>query len=134
MAYTILLLAMHPEHQERVFNELKTILPSKDIPITSEHIVQLTYLELCIKESLRLFPVVSLMAKNVKTGSVNLGGYEVHSGVTIVIGVNRIHRKLKYWGPDANKFDPTRFLPENFSKVPRFAYIPFSEGSRNCVG
>ncbi|XP_037028299.1 probable cytochrome P450 313a4 [Bradysia coprophila] len=134
VAYTILLLAMHPEHQERVFEEIKTILPSKDTSVRSEHISQLTYLELCIKESLRLFPVVSLMSKMVKYGSINLGGHDVRPGASIVIGVNRIHRKFKYWGPDANKFNPTRFLPENFAKVNRFAYIPFSEGSRNCVG
>lgn len=125
---------MHPEHQERVFEELKIILPSKDTTICSEHIHQMTYLELCIKESLRLFPVVSLMAKQVKYGTINLGGHEVGPGVSILIGVNRLHRKLKYWGADANAFNPTRFLPKNFSKINRFAYIPFSDGSRNCVG
>lgn len=128
------MLAMHPEHQERVFEEIKTVLPSKDTSVRAEHIPQLTYLEMCIKESLRLFPVVSLMSKAVKYGSINLGGHEVRPGVSIIIGVNRIHRKIKYWGPDANTFNPTRFMPENFAKVNRFAYIPFSEGSRNCVG
>ncbi|KAJ6637457.1 putative cytochrome P450, partial [Pseudolycoriella hygida] len=134
IAYTLLLLAMHPDHQERVFDELKTILPSKDTAICAEHIPKMKYLEVCISESLRLFPVVSLMSKMVKNGSINLSGYTVHPGVSIVIGVNRVQRKMKYWGPDANKFDPRRFLPENIMKVNRFAYIPFSDGSRNCVG
>lgn len=125
---------MHPEHQERVYQELKTILPSKDTPICAEHIEKMTYLELCIKESLRLFPVVSLIAKMVKQGTINIGGYDVPPGVSIVIGVHRVHRKLKYWGPDANKFEPTRFSPENFNKANRFAFIPFSDGVRNCVG
>lgn len=125
---------MHPEHQERVFEELKTILPSKDTPLRSEHIAKMKYLDLCVKESLRLYPIVSLMSKTVKGGSINLSGYEVHPGVSIVISVNRVQRKPKYWGPNANKFDPTRFEPENFSKMNRFAFIPFSDGSRNCVG
>lgn len=134
IAYTVLLLAMHPQHQERVFEELKTVLPSKDTLICPEHIHQLPYLELCIKESLRLFPIVSLMSKKVKNGTIKLGKYEIGPGTSIVIGVSRIHRKIKYWGSDANQFNPTRFLPENISKVNRFAYIPFSEGARNCVG
>lgn len=125
---------MHPEHQERVFEELKTILPSKDTPLRPEHIEQMKYLELCVKESLRLYPIVSLMSKTVKSGTINLGGYEVHPGVSIVIAVNRVQRKPKYWGPNANQFDPTRFLPENLSNANRYAFIPFSDGSRNCVG
>lgn len=125
---------MHPEHQERVFDELKAILPSKSTPLSSQHIAKMEYLELCIKESLRLFPVVSLMSKMVDKGYINLSGYEVHPGISLVIGVNHVHRKLKYWGRDANEFVPTRFLPENFSKVNRFAYIPFSGGARNCLG
>lgn len=125
---------MHPLHQERVFEELKTILPSKDTPLRAEHIAKMTYLELCINESLRLFPIVSLMSKMVKGGSINLSGYEVQPGVSIIIGVNRVHRKLKYWGPNANEFDPTRFSPENYRKENRFAFIPFSDGARNCVG
>lgn len=124
---------MHPEHQERVFEEIKDILPTKDTPLRPEHIAKMKYLDLCIKESLRLFPIVSLMSKTVKT-SVNLSGYEVHPGVSIVIPVNYIQRKKEYWGPNAHIFDPAQFSPENISKVNRYAFLPFSNGPRNCVG
>lgn len=62
-AYTLLMLAMYPEVQERVIKELKSVFISRDIPVDYDSIKQLTYLEIVIKETLRLFPVIPYIGR-----------------------------------------------------------------------
>lgn len=44
-----------------------------------------------------------------------------------------VHRLERLW-PDAEKFDPDRFLPENIKNMHRYAYFPFGGGARQCIG
>lgn len=62
-AYTLLMLAMHPEVQERVISELKSVFVSRDVPVDYDSIKQLPYLETVIKETLRLFPVIPYIGR-----------------------------------------------------------------------
>lgn len=62
-AYTLLMLAMHPDVQQRVIDELKSVFVSRDIPVDYDSLKQLTYLEVVIKETLRLFPVIPYIGR-----------------------------------------------------------------------
>lgn len=57
---TLLLLAINQKHQELVVDELRAVL-DKDCDVSSSHLVNLTYLERVIKESLRLIPPVRFL-------------------------------------------------------------------------
>ena len=62
-----------------------------------------------------------------------LGGYHIPAGATIYVSLYATHRLPSLW-PDPDRFDPSRFTPENVERRPRFAFIPFAAGHRNCVG
>lgn len=51
----------------------------------------------------------------------------------VIISIDGLHYDPQYYH-DPQKFDPERFSDENRSKIPQFAYLPFGEGPRTCVG
>lgn len=133
IAFTILMLAMHPEIQEKVIDELRSIFETKEADVNRADIEKMFLLERCINESMRLFPVVTLMARKCET-PMKLNDFIIEPGTAIAIGVQQIHRKTKYWGPEAHLFNPDNFLPKNIATKNPFCFIPFSGGPRNCIG
>lgn len=127
------MLAIHPECQDRAVAELKEITDDKDTDITRNILENLNYLEMCIMEAMRLYPVVPLMARKC-SGNVKLRNFELSPGINVAIGVRQIHRKTKYWGSNPDAFNPDHFLPENIAKRNPYCYLPFSAGPRNCIG
>lgn len=63
----LLLLAMNPEVQEKLVAELKTIFTSEKDEVDEEKLTKMKYLDLVIKESLRLFPAALMFARAVKS-------------------------------------------------------------------
>lgn len=124
---------MNPDIQAKVIDELKSVLPDRDSPVEREHLDKLQLLERCMLESLRLFPVVTLMARKCAT-PFDLDGFTIKPGMSLAIGVRQLHRNPRYWGPRAHVYDPDHFLPENVRERNPFCFIPFSAGPRNCIG
>jgi cytochrome P450 len=65
-------LAFYPEVQDKIFDELQTVFSSQDEEVTEEHLKQLIYLDLVIKEVMRLWPTVPFMARRLGK-DMNLG-------------------------------------------------------------
>lgn len=63
-----------------------------------------------------------------------LEGYQLPVGAMVTIAPIWIHRDPKHYGEDYMKFKPERFEKENATGRHPFAYVPFSAGSRNCIG
>lgn len=133
MTFTLLLLAHHPETQERIFQELQDALNDEDIKsLTIEDLNKMEYLDRVIKESLRLYPPVTFISREFSEDFH-------HDGVTYPkasfcnIHIYDLHRDPEVF-PDPETFDPDRFLPENCINRSNFAFIAFSAGMRNCIG
>ncbi|KAJ8262289.1 hypothetical protein GJAV_G00164760 [Gymnothorax javanicus] len=130
--WTLHLLGSHPEEQKKVHEELQEVLGPSDRPITTDDLRRLRYLECVIKESLRLFPSVPFFARRI-CEDCSINGFKVPKGVNAVIIPYALHRDPRHF-PDPEVFRPDRFFPENSEGRSPFAYIPFSAGTRNCIG
>lgn len=134
--YSLMLLAMHPEYQQQAYNEIENILPAdRDNDLTLKHIDQLTYLEMIINETMRVIPIVPLVAREVSNENVTLrSGLTLEVGQRIAIDIFSLHRSKNLWGPKAESFNPDNFLPSNIVNHHPFQFIPFTKGQRFCIG
>lgn len=135
MSTVMLLLAMHPDHQQTLFDELKRVMPHKDTDLTASHLNQLDFTTRCIKESLRLFPTVPFIART-PIQPIKINGIVIPAGVPIIMANGQIHRREEYWGCDAKQFNPNRFLRPECRPESQVAgsMLAFSYGPRNCIG
>ena len=130
MAFALFHLAKYPEVRNRIANEVKAVF--KGTPITFEGLMQLDYTTRVIKESMRLFPPAWIMARLVAKDDV-IDGYRIKKGDVMVMSPYAVQRLNRIW-PEADKFDPDRFLPDNMKQMHRYAYFPFGGGARQCIG
>jgi cytochrome P450 len=63
LALSTLLVAFHPEVQDKIFEELQRVFCSVDEEVTDEHLKRLTYLDCVIKETMRFWPPVPHIAR-----------------------------------------------------------------------
>ncbi|CAJ0589978.1 unnamed protein product [Cylicocyclus nassatus] len=124
------LMGANPDIQEKVHREVDEVLGEVDRPVTYEDIGNLKYLEACIKETLRLYPSVPLIARQV-VEDIKIKDHILPAGTGVVLVPSMVHRDPNYWD-DPEVFRPDRFVDGEL-KHP-YAYIPFSAGSRNCIG
>ncbi|XP_018393741.1 PREDICTED: cytochrome P450 4C1-like [Cyphomyrmex costatus] len=132
ICFILLLLAEHKNIQDRARNEIDTAMRQNEEKFTKELLQQLSYLDRCIKEALRLYPSVPFISR-VLGKDVKLQSYLVRAGTTTFINIYGVHRDPNFW-PNPDIFDPDRFLPENIRNRHPYSYIPFSAGPRNCIG
>ena len=115
---------MHQDVQEKVFEEIDTIVGSYDGLLDLETLNKLTYLEMVIKEVLRLFPILPVVARET-TAEFEMAGFTIPEGTMLAISPFSVQRNTKYWGNDAHEFKPERFEPDNIKNVDPYAFIPF---------
>lgn len=91
IAQVILILAMHPNIQEQVLDELRSVFNTQDEETTYEHIKKLNLLDRVIKETLRLFPPAGSLLR-LSTADVPISSYVLPKNTIIHMRLYTLHR------------------------------------------
>lgn len=115
LAWAVERVVRHPDVQSRLVEEI--------------HAGGQEFLDAVVKETLRLRPVLSLVARRLKA-PMEIGGVPLPAGVTVAPSIYLMHRRPEIY-PDPERFRPERFLEE---RAGTYTWIPFGGGVRRCLG
>ncbi|KAK0068699.1 cytochrome P450 3a7 [Biomphalaria pfeifferi] len=130
MSFTLFLLAAHPDCRQRAQDELDEILG--DQTPDYETVQGLHYLEMCINEAMRMVPPGFVLDRKC-VESTDIDGVHFPKDMIVMIPVYAIHHDPDLW-PDPHTFMPERFTEENKRSRHPYAFLPFGQGPRNCIG
>ncbi|KAJ4808743.1 Cytochrome P450 734A6 [Rhynchospora pubera] len=133
LTWSSVLLAMHPDWQERARQEVLEVCGPTELP-SKEHLPKLKTIGMILSETLRLYPPAVATIRRAKD-DVELGGYMIPRDTELLIPILAVHHDTQLWGPDASQFNPSRF-ENGAARAARhpLAYIPFGLGARMCIG
>jgi cytochrome P450 len=129
LAWTLHLLGHYPAVMAQAQAEVDTVLDAA--APTAGKLNQLVYLEMVLKETLRLYPPIHV-ANRIAAEDTAVAGYEVKAGTRVMASIYLSHRDGRYWDT------PQQFRPERFARgtpqPPPLTYVPFGAGPRHCPG
>ena len=130
LTWTWYLLSQHPEARHRLEEEIDSVLDGRPPEYTD--LVHLPYTRRVIDEAMRLYPPAWGFSRQALSDD-QLGGFHLPRGWLVFVLPYVLHRLPAFWEhPDA--FDPDRFSPERSADRPKFVYLPFGAGPRQCIG
>ncbi|XP_077994892.1 1,25-dihydroxyvitamin D(3) 24-hydroxylase, mitochondrial-like [Glandiceps talaboti] len=124
-------LANNPEIQQRLFEEIESVVPTGVTPNPS-HLNQMPYLKSVVKETLRLYPAALSVSRRLDHDIV-IKGYNIPAGEVISCQVVTMCRDPNIF-KDPMTFKPERWLREDSDSVHAFAALVFGFGPRMCLG
>ena len=130
LAWSWYLLSQNPNVENKLVSEWQHVLTGATPAADQLH--RLPYTAAVIAESMRLYPPVYVIGREA-TDDLELGGYRVKRGYTVLMSQWVNHRDPKYF-PDPEAFRPERWQHGLAKRLPKFAYYPFGGGQRLCVG
>jgi cytochrome P450 len=130
LTWTWYLLSQNPLARQRLEDELDAVLDGRSPEYPD--LANLPYLRMVIDEAMRLYPPAWGFSRQALADD-RLGGFLLPRGWMAFVIPYVLHRLPAFW-TDPDTFDPERFSPERSADRPKFAYIPFGAGPRQCIG
>ncbi|MDB5666682.1 cytochrome P450 [Cypionkella sp.] len=128
LSWALYLCAFAPEIQADARAEAQAVLG--DRAATVSDIANLPLTRRIVDETLRLYPPAAFLSRTAQTADTLLGR-EVRRGDTVILPIYALHRHHALW-KDPDAFKPARFTDPR--AIDRFAYLPFGDGPRICIG
>lgn len=128
LSWSLYLCAFDQAVQDRARDEAQAVLKGR--AATGEDVAQLPFIRQIVDEAMRLYPPAGIISRTAQKAD-ELCGREIRPGDTVMIPIYALHRNALLWD------DPDAFRPERFADrkaVPRYAYLPFGDGPRICIG
>ena len=130
LSWTWYLLAINPEVQERMAEEVAEVLGSRAAIL--EDYPRLKYTTMVFAEGMRLYPPAWAMGR-MSTVPITIGEYHLPPRTHWFFSQYIIQRDARFF-PDPLRFDPLRHTDEEKARRDKFAYFPFGGGQRQCIG
>ncbi|XP_067846421.1 cytochrome P450 4B1-like [Heptranchias perlo] len=132
LSWFLYCLAQHPEHQQKCRDEVQELLQGHN-KFEWEFLSKIPYTTMCLKETLRLYPSLPVVARKLTKPLIFPDGKQVPKDCLVALSLYCLHRNPLFWD-NPEVFNPLRFTPENTEKRHHHAFLPFSAGPRNCIG
>ncbi|XP_060534367.1 uncharacterized protein LOC132706820 [Cylas formicarius] len=133
LSFMIYELAIHEGYQKKVREEIAEAI-EKHGGLTYEAVNTMKFLDMCVRETLRKYPVLSFLDRRcTNTYKVPNSDLVIEKGIAILIPLFGLHYDQKYF-PNPNEFIPERFEDMNQINKEGYYYLPFGEGPRICIG
>ncbi|XP_035693886.1 cytochrome P450 3A11-like, partial [Branchiostoma floridae] len=131
IALTAYNLALSQEAQDRAAGEIHRVVQNRG-KLDYEAVHELHYLEMCVNETLRIYPGAKRFDR-VCREDADINGLHIPAGMNINFPVWVIHHDPELW-PEPDKFKPERFSKEEIATRDPYAFLTFGVGPRACVG
>ncbi|CAG9763022.1 unnamed protein product [Ceutorhynchus assimilis] len=134
MSYVMYELARHPKIQDKLRQEILKICPG-DKKVTYDDLQQMKYCEMVVNETLRLHNTATeTPRKCTKTYQIPGTDVKIEEGIFVLIPNWGLHTDPDYY-PNPLEFDPENFSESSkASRHPNALFLPFGEGTRQCIG
>uniref|UniRef100_A0A336MAD0 CSON014287 protein n=1 Tax=Culicoides sonorensis TaxID=179676 RepID=A0A336MAD0_CULSO len=134
ISYALFELAQNEELQNKVRAHINEIMARHNGILSYECLSDMTYVEQCIQESLRKYPPVPHLIREV-TQDYPVEHYNcvLKKGTLLHVPVYAIQHDPEYY-PNPEEFNPDRFNSDETLKRDPITFIPFGEGPRICPG
>lgn len=123
LTYTSYFLALNTEYQDKLIQEIDTVLEKHDGEITYEGVNEMEYMNKCIGEAQRLHPVT--LTDRVVSSDYEFKGMVIKKDTVVNLLIDALHHDKEVY-PDAFKYNPERERPAD-------SFTPFGSGPRSCV-